>query len=60
MKVKELRELISQMDDNDEITFIHKKDGYSYLLDSIKDSRIRDGEIRIIIEDYLDAYMREL
>ncbi len=59
MKVKEIRDLISEMDDNEEIVFIHNEGEYNHILDNIKDSRMKDGILKIIIEDYMDAFMRD-
>ena len=58
VSVKELRELLEGMNDNDEVTFIFHDENYAHRLDSIKDSKKYDGEIRIIIEDYVDAMLR--
>lgn len=59
MKVKEIRDLISGMDDNEEVVFIHNEGEYSHFLDNIKESRMKDGILKIIIEDYMDVFMRD-
>lgn len=48
MKVKQIKELISKMDDNDRVNIIVSDGEYSHFFNEIADVRVKDGEMRLL------------
>lgn len=50
MKVKEIKELIRNMEDDDKLNIIVSDGEYSHFFNEIADMRVKDGEIRLLFK----------
>lgn len=50
MKIKEIKELIRNMDDDDKLNIIVSDGEYSHFFNEIADMRVKDGEIRLLFK----------
>lgn len=50
MKVKEIKELIRNMDDDDKLNIIVSDGEYSHFFNEIADMKIKNGEIRLLFK----------
>lgn len=48
MKVKQIKEIISKMDDNDRINIIVSDGEYSHFFNEIEDVKTKNGEMRLL------------
>ena len=48
MKVKEIKELISKMDDDDRVNIIVSDGEYSYFFNEIADIKVKNNEMRLL------------
>lgn len=50
MKVKQIKELISNMEDDDKLNIIISDGEYSHFFNEIADVRVKDGEMRLLFK----------
>lgn len=50
MKVKQIKEIISKMDDNDRINIIVSDGEYSHFFNEIEDMKVKNGEMRLLFK----------
>lgn len=50
MKVKQIKEIISKMDDNDRINIIVSDGEYSHFFNEIADMKVKNGEMRLLFK----------
>lgn len=48
MKVKEIKELISKMEDNDRVNIIVSDGEYSHFFNEIADIKVKNNEMRLL------------
>lgn len=48
MKVKEIKELIKNMEDDDKLNIIVSDGEYSHFFNEIADMKVKDGEMRLL------------
>lgn len=50
MKVKQIREIIKNMEDDDKLNIIVSDGEYSHFFNEIADVRVKDGEMRLLFK----------
>ena len=50
MKVKEIKELIRNMEDDDKLNIVVSDGEYSHFFNEIADMKIKNGEIRLLFK----------